>query len=365
MPKNELRPFVGIPSSNPEVVSGTHYNRVPMVDDRRAAILRAVVQQYIETSQPVSSAHVVDNAAIRASSATVRSDMAALERDGFLRQPHTSAGRVPTDQGYRFFVDSLSEPGRLGLAQQQDVKQFFRKASGEIEQMLHETGRLLSNLTGAAAVVVGPDQDEAQIRSVQLVALGPRQALLVAVLSNGNVEKRSIDLPANATETVVAAAGVRLNNGLSSFSLATLPEIAASGNTGVDDLVKKALAALRANYENESDNVFVGGAARLASSFEAVETVRSVLTVLEQQYVVVSLIRDLLDRGVSVSIGAENGLPPLEQCSLVVAPTLVEGQQRGSVAILGPTRMDYGRAMAAVTVVSKQLGERLSRSEEN
>lgn len=323
------------------------------VDDRRATILQAVVQQYIETSQPVSSSTIAGG--VQASSATVRSEMAALEREGFLHQPHTSAGRVPTDRGYRFFVDHLEGPGRLGRAQQQNVREFFAKASGEIEQMLHETGRLLTDLTGAAAVVVGPTHETTTVRSAQIVSLSPRNALVVVVLSDGTVEKFSIDLPTDTSESTIAEASQQLSQRCNGRSL-----------QGVDTKHRNAITALALQAMNaratSERGVYVGGASQLAGAFEAIETVRNVISILEQQYVVVTLVRDLLDRGVTVSIGGENGLQPLAHCSLVVAPTLVDGKPQGSVAILGPTRMDYGQAMAAVSVVSKQLGERLGEN---
>lgn len=321
-----------------------------MIDDRRAAILQAVVQQYIETSQPVSSSTIAGG--VQTSSATVRSEMAALEREGYLQQPHTSAGRVPTDMGYRFFVDNLQGPGRLGRSQQQNVREFFAKASGEIEQMLHETGRLLTNLTGAAAVVVGPQHDSTSIRSAQIVLLAPRHALVVVVLSDGSVEKFSLDVPSEITDEAIATSSSLLSehcNGLA------LRHVDADHR---DPITSLALQAMQSQTKTER-GVYVGGASQLAGAFEAVDTVRNVISILEQQYVVVTLIRDLLDRGVTVSIGGEHNLQPLAHCSLVVAPTLVDGEPQGSIAILGPTRMDYGQAMAAVTVVSKQLGERL------
>jgi heat-inducible transcriptional repressor len=339
-----------------------------MVDDRRATILRAVVEQYIETSQPVSSSHVTNAGAVTASSATVRSEMAALERDGYLQQPHTSAGRIPTDRGYRFFVDQLNTPGTLQPSQQQNVRTFFDKASGEIEQMLHETGRLLSDLTGAAGVVVGPDagkKESASIRSVQLVTLSERVGLAVVVLSNGSVEKRTVDLPAGTNDAVASATSAHLQAQLINETLTAPITMQSSGNADVDALSAHVLAVLQAEHtEEHSDQFYVQGASRLAVAFDAVEAVRNVLTILEQQFVVVSLIRDLLDRGLSVSIGAENKLVPLEHFSLVVAPTIVDGEQRGSVAVLGPTRMDYAQAMAAVTVVSRRLGERLGETKQ-
>src|SRR5580693_1152870 len=156
---------------------------------RRAAILEAVVSQYIGTAEPVGSSHVATAPGVRVSSATVRSEMVALEREGYLVQPHTSAGRIPTDKGYRFFVDHLTEPGVLGPAQHQQVSHFFDQVHVEMETMLERASGLLSELTSYAAVVVGPSHESASIRSVQVVGLGPRLALLVIVLSDGAVEK--------------------------------------------------------------------------------------------------------------------------------------------------------------------------------
>src|SRR4051812_2298037 len=181
-----------------------------MLDDRKAAILRVVVEEYIETAQPVGSSHVAGVPGFSVSSATVRNEMAVLEKEGYLVQPHTSAGRIPTDKGYRFFVDSLTEPGPLGPAQRQQIKDFFAKAHGELEHMLHDTSRLLSTLTDYAAVVVAPSHDVATIRSAQLVGLGPKVALLVAVLSNGVVEKRTIELDDETGEERLTAASAHL-----------------------------------------------------------------------------------------------------------------------------------------------------------
>src|SRR3954468_11636755 len=176
----------------------------PVLDEPKAAILRAVVEEYIETAQPVGSGHIAP--AVNVSSATVRNDMVALEHEGYLRQPHTSAGRVPTDKGYRYFVDSLRGPGQLGRAQVQQVRSFFAKAHGELEQMLNDTSRLLSDLTAHTAVVIGRHHEAASIRSVQLVGLGSDTALAVVVTSNGAVEKRMIDIAPDVGDDRLAAA---------------------------------------------------------------------------------------------------------------------------------------------------------------
>jgi len=328
-----------------------------MMDDRKASILRAVVQSYIATGQPVGSKHVAETSGIHASPATIRNEMAALEAEGYLRQPHTSAGRVPTDRGYRFFVNSLGEPGVLDAEKANQVRAFFATAHGALEQMLHDTSHLLSNLTNYAAVVIGPPHEAATIRSVQLVSLSPRVVLVVAVLSNGVVEKRTIELDRELPEDDVAKASGHLAAHARGAVLSQWPPPPSMGSETLDELVRKAHEALSTDAD---DPVFVGGASRMAAAFDAVETVRQVLRTLEQQYVVVTLLRDILDRGLSVAIGTELGVEPLAACSVVVAPYQVEGEVAGTIGVLGPTRMNYPEALAAVELVSRRLGRHLS-----
>jgi heat-inducible transcriptional repressor len=331
-----------------------------MLDERKTAILRAVVREYIATAQPVGSGHVASAPGVNVSSATVRNEMAVLEQEGYLQQPHTSAGRVPTDKGYRFFVDHLTEPGRLDAARAHEVRDFFSSAHGALEQMLHDTSRLLSRLTSYAAVVVGPGHEAATLRSVQLVPLSARVVLLVTVLSNGSVEDRTLELDHDVTDARAAAATAHLSNHLVGITMAGAGGVPATGDEALDGLCDRALQELREAASDSDEHVFVGGTSAVAQAFDAVEVVRSVLTTLEQQYVVVNLLRDVLDRGLTVAIGAEHGVEPLAACSVVVAPYVVEGETIGTVGVLGPTRMDYPHALAAVDVVSERLGRRLS-----
>ncbi len=331
-----------------------------MLDQRKAAILRAVVKEYIQTAQPVASAHVARLDDLAVSPATVRNEMAVLERDGYLIHPHTSAGRVPTDKGYRFYVDGLgTPPAPLAPAQKRQVEDFFAKAHGDLEQMLDDTGRLLSGLTDCASVVMASVREKATVRSVQVVALGARVALAVAVLSDGSVEKETLELSDDTAESRVSAASVHVARHLSGRTLADLPTALPTGDEHTDRIVTQALEALAGSDGNEPEHVFVGGASRMAATFEAIETVRHVLVMLEQQYVVVSLLQDALRQDKLVSIGVEHGTEPLAECSVVVAPYAASGGTAGTIGVLGPTRMDYDRAMAAVAVVSARLGQRL------
>jgi heat-inducible transcriptional repressor len=332
-----------------------------MLDDRKAAILRALVEEYIETAQPVGSGHLSRTAGLDVSPATIRNEMAALEREGYLDHPHTSAGRIPTEKGYRFFVDGIEAPGPLQPAQRMRVKSFFAKAHGELEQMLGETSRLLSDLTAHTAVVVSPGHERGTVRSAQLVLLGPRVVLVVFVLNNAAVEKHTIEVKADVSEERVAAASAHLAAHTVGLPLEQVARgaVPSTGDPGVDELVSSAVAAVRPGGDDDTDLVYVGGAARMADAFDAVQTVRRVLELLEHQLEVVSLLQDVIDRGLSVAIGTETGLEPLAECSVVVAPYEVDGEQGGTIGILGPTRMNYPQALAAVATVSQRLGDRL------
>ncbi|MGP0107597.1 MAG: heat-inducible transcriptional repressor HrcA [Acidimicrobiales bacterium] len=334
------------------------------LDARKAAILNAVVTEYIGSAQPVGSQHVVDAPGVSVSSATVRSDMAALERDGFLTQPHTSAGRIPTDKGYRFFVDRLGVTSSLDPVGRQQVRQFFDHAHGEIELMLEKTSGLLADLTDCTAMVVGPSHESAAIRSVQLVRLAPHLALLVVVLADGAVQKLSIEFAEEVDEHRLSDAAARLAAHVLGIPLAqVLPTATPSGDVHTDAVVSAGIMGLRALGSAEGgDQLFVGGSSRMAAAFDAVDTVRSVLSILEQQLVVVTLLRDILDTGLSVAIGTEHGVEPLASCAIVVMPISVDGVGAGTIGLLGPTRMNYPLALAAARVVGDRLGERLSET---
>ncbi len=360
-----------------------------MLDERKAAILRAVVEEYIQTAQPVGSASVTRAHGMGISAATIRNEMGSLERDGYLVQPHTSAGRVPTDKGYRFFVDHIAPAGNLDELHAQQIRTFFAQAHGELERMLADTSRFLAGITDYAAVVVRDAEDPARIRSVQLVSLSSTVALLVVVLASGAVEKRTLEVADGCDESLASAVSERLSTSLVGTAFGAPVDLSGASGEGqsaggepnsaggeraftevtLAKVRRTAEAALRALYGDDSatshmPQVFVGGASHVAAAFDAVGTIRRVLDTLEQQYVLVSLIKDVLDSGLTVAIGAEHGVVPLADCSIVVAPYRIEGERAGTVGILGPTRMHYEQTLAAVGVVSKRLSQALSKGSE-
>lgn len=334
------------------------------LSDRKAAILRAVVEGYISTNQPVGSSNVVQDSSLSVSPATVRAEMVALEESGYLHQPHTSAGRIPTEKGYRYFVDTLMQPYQLAKAESTQVASFFDTVHGELERLLRETSAFVADLTDYTALVVGPDPHrDTTILAVNLVRLAEDSVLVVVVFSTSAIERRQVSCDSALTQEQMERAGAVISAAVavrtpSSASAAPLM-VGPTGDAEVDRLVAQVVDAV-GRPEPGDVPVFLGGTSTVATLFDAVGKVREVLEVLEQQYLVVTLVRDVLDRGMTVAIGSETGVQPLAECALVVAPVEVDGQAVGSIGVLGPTRMNYPQTLAAVAMVSQHLGQRLN-----
>ena len=341
-----------------------------MLDQRKSAILQALVNEFITTAQPVGSSHIKTDTALDVSTATIRTELSQLEKEGYLVKPHTSAGRIPSDKGYRYFVDHLTKPGSLGPAQKQEVKHFFASSHAAIEALLQNTSKLLSRMTNNVGVVIGSLPDTTIIKAVQLLYSSEFSATLIFILSSADVEKIEINFLNHITESDIEKLSALLssksiNIPLKSFltSIPVQPE-----NLEFEPMLRDIENAFKAYYSpsNElndikSSHLYVDGTSHIAESFEAIETVKNIIEILEQQFVIVSLLRDVLDRGLSVSIGSENGLESLANCSLVVTPYTVDGTTVGSIGILGPTRMKYSEALATVAIIGNELSERLSK----
>jgi heat-inducible transcriptional repressor len=334
------------------------------LDARKATILEAVVSEHIDTNQPVGSSSVASSADVGVSPATVRSEMVSLEREGYLAQPHTSAGRIPTDKGYRYFVDHLQN-GVLGAAQQQQISDFFANVRGEVEDVLEQTSTLLSQMTSYTSVVVGATHAHATILSSQLVNIDAHHQLLVTVFSDGSVVKHSLAPNFDVDFETCAESSRQLNALLIGTTLETAVQVP-SRHDHVAQLVRDSVAALHAQQPTaDGEKVFIGGSSRVANSFDGVDTVRKVLSILEQELLVVSLVQDMLSRGLSVAIGTENGFEPLSTCAVVIAAVTIDGTPAGAVGLLGPTRMKYQEAMTAAGAVSQHLARHFGGDEEH
>ena len=225
--------------------------------------------------------------------------------------------------------------------------------------MLRDTSHMLSKLTATTAVVVGEAGESATIRSVQLVALGARTVLVVVVTSLGGVLKRTIDFDGDLVEDDVARAGELLARASVGLALHHQIEVPSTGDPTVDQVARAAAVAARTAID-EGKRVFVEGTSRIADAFDATVQLREILGELEQQLTVVSMLEDVINRGLTVAIGSETGMAPLAECSVVVAPFMIGGEPAGTIGVLGPTRMNYPETLAAVAAVSQRLGRMLT-----
>jgi heat-inducible transcriptional repressor len=341
------------------------------LDERKAAVLRAIVEQYVDTAQPVGSQTVTSKTGLGVSAATVRNEMSMLEREGYIAQPHPSAGRVPTDRGYRYYVDHLAGAGQLPAIERRRIVEFFSGATFAMDQLLAQTSQLLAGVTAHAAVVVGPELQAVDVRAANLVLLQARVVLAVVVLSNGSVEKEAVVFDDDLSEADVADASACFARDLAGRRLSDVSAPARARDTAIPptagrvaEIVTASRVALQTRLDqHQNEPLYVGGTSRLAAEHDAFVTTSTsrLLELLEQHVVLASLMRELLGPGLTVSIGSENASLELRECSLVLAPYLVEGEPAGTVGVLGPTRKDYRKAQAAVSTDSQQLGRQLSR----
>jgi heat-inducible transcriptional repressor len=333
------------------------------LDDRKARLLRAVVHDFIQTAEPVGSKTLAERYALGVSAATIRNELASLEEQGYLSHPHTSAGRVPTDRGYRFYVDSLSGVGKLARAQEEAIVRYF-DGSADLEETLRRTSTLLASLTSYTAMVAPPSLDRSRLRHVEVVGLGRRVILLVLIMDTGRVEKRLVEAASEVGQGDLEDLRRKLNEALGGQRLdrAELILSAMAEDVPPDGRVLFATLANAIGQmlgDQSSGRVWVDGQAHIAApgGFSGLEAVHQVYQALEQQVLVVQLLQAAIGRDhVSVIIGAENPVQGMEACSFVTSSYLA-GDATGSIGVLGPTRMDYLRAMAAVQAVAGYLGD--------
>ena len=336
------------------------------LDERKAAILRAVVEEYVETAEPVGSQRVARSRKLGVSSATVRNDMTVLEREGYITQPYTSAGRIPTDLGYRYFVDHFTSEGALRVAQRRAVAEFFESAHRALEDLLHETSQLLSRVTDHTAMVVGPQPEVAQSAASSWSRSTRASCSRSRCCRTAPSRSTRWNCSDVLDEAQVGAAAAALEGQWNGCAFNELPEPRPSGDDGIDRLTHAVRSAFGELVVARAPSRCCTSAARAAlppstSRSRPPRARAHLLELLEHQVVVVSLVRNLLDQGVNVSIGSENEIEELRDCAIVLAPYQVEGEFAGTVGVLGPTRMDYRRTIGAVAAVSQQLGRLLTR----
>jgi heat-inducible transcriptional repressor len=337
-------------------------------EERRVAVLRAIVADFVSTNEPVGSKALVERHNLGVSSATVRNDMAALEEEGYIAQPHTSAGRIPTDKGYRLFVDRLHQVKPLSAAERKAITQFLEGAV-DLDDVLKRSVRLLAQLTRQVAVVQYPTLTRSTVRHLEVVRLTPARLMLVLITDTGRVDQRVVDLGDVLDEEDVSRLRTLLNNALVGQPLATasvrmseLPDDAPDGLKS--PLVNVAAVLVEALLERPEERLVLGGTANLTRAGTDATALRGMLEALEEQVVVLRLLTSASDPGtVTVRIGEENESEDLWSASTVsigygsLSSTGQGSTALGGMGVVGPTRMDYPSAIAAVRAVARYVGE--------
>ena len=335
-----------------------------MQEDRRLAVLRAIVEDYVHTEEPVGSKALVERHGLGVSPATVRNDMAVLEDEGYITQPHTSAGRVPTDKGYRMFVDRLTTVKPLSSAEKRAISSFLDGAV-DLDDVVQRSVRLLSQLTRQVAVVQYPTLSRSTVRHVEIVSLAPRRLLVVLILSTGRVEQRLVELAEDLADDALVELRQRVLRAVTGQTIAEamaalrdLPPLAAepTGPTSASGPVVEVL--LDALSDDRSDHrIAVGGAANLARYGDSFDSaVRPLLEALEEHVVLLKLLGEAGTGGlVTVRIGAEGPYEELASTSVVSTGYGPPDESLATLGIVGPTRMDYPGTMAAVRAVARYV----------
>lgn len=338
------------------------------MDDRKRKILRAIVQDYIATAEPIGSRTIARKFDLGVSSATIRNEMADLEDLGFIEQPYTSAGRIPSDAGYRYFVDCLMDPQALNEEEKEAIERENTKRIHEIQEVISHTSRLLSELTNLTSIVLGPHKGKSTFGKMHFLPYQPGQVIMVIVKENGVVENHIIDVGEDITaEELQQVAGVfnqkMRGHTLGQVKRSLLHEIYSelSRQRHLIDNTLDMLSAILDDHEEE-ERIYLGGTLNMLNQpeFRDLSKVKTLFKVFEENDSMKKLLHPHQE-GLNVTIGGENTLKEFQDCSVISATYKVNGLTIGAVGVLGPTRMDYAKAIAIVDFMTRSLTEVLTR----
>jgi heat-inducible transcriptional repressor len=329
---------------------------------RQLAILRAIVEDYVATEEPVGSKNLAARHGLGVSPATIRNEMAVLEEAGLITQPHTSAGRIPTNKGYRVFVDKLASVKPLSGAERKAIETFLDGAS-DLDDVISRTVRLLAQVTKQVAVVQYPSLTRAKVRHIELVLLAPTRVMMVLITDAGRVEQRMIELPFDISENALSDLHKKLNTLVANQALANVASKIEGLSTGARgneraNVVTIMTTLIEMAVEHPEEKVVLAGTSNLArANQDLTQSMHPILEALEEQVVLLRLLSDS-DSSVKVLIGEEQNEKSLRSTSLVS----VGYGDLGAMGIIGPTRMDYTASMSAVNAVANYVGRFLVES---
>lgn len=332
-----------------------------MLTERQQQILAGVVESFVENAEPVGSRTISKRKDVQYSAATVRNEMADLEELGFLEQPHASAGRIPTNRGYRYYVDNLVKPRALNVQDIATIQRYFAQRINELEQVFQQTAIIISQLTNYTSIVLGPEVFQNSLKHLQIVQLSDHRAVAIMVTNTGHVEKHSITVPDRAVLGELEKLVNLLNDKLSGIPLHRI-------RSKMYSEISKELSKHTEEYEalleivdqilntDEQERIFMGGTTNLMNQpeFRDVSKVKLIFDLFEDQDVMIQLF-DPEDTGLRVSIGNENELEAVSNCSIITSSFAIQGQHVGSIGVLGPTRMDYSKLIGLIDYLSRDF----------
>ena len=337
-----------------------------MLDERKQKILQAIIDDYISTAEPIGSRTIARKYNLGVSSATIRNEMADLELLGYLEQLHTSSGRVPSGKGYRLYVDDLLAPSKISEKEINLIASWYNSRTKSIEEVFQETAKIISRLTKNVSLVMAPQLSQSTFRCLQFVALDKNQAIVIVMTDAGFIENKIIDIPHGTSIEDLQKIATIINGHLSGLML---DEIKTSLIKKIKNEVNLDLfeatfdSILKALVIEKKERLYLGGTTQLLSQpeFRNVEKVKDILTMLEEEQLLCDLLNSQNGDGVTVTIGQENKYSGIKDCSIIKATYHIKGKVIGTVAVLGPTRMEYGKIITLLEFMHGNLGQILKK----
>ncbi|MBT2677436.1 heat-inducible transcriptional repressor HrcA [Bacillus sp. ISL-35] len=342
-----------------------------MLTDRQVLILQVIVDDFIRSAQPIGSRSLSKKEEINFSSATIRNEMADLEDMGFIEKTHTSSGRIPSEKGYRFYVDNLLLPQKVNRSDMAAIKSIFAERIYELEKIVQKSAKILSEMTNYTSIVLGPAVKDNRLKKLQIIPLNKDTAIAIIVTDTGHVENRMFHFPTSIDPSDVEKmvnilnerlAGVPLTN-LNSKIYKEIAMLLRQHISSYDTLLNTIMDTLNMPAH---EKVFFGGKTNILSQpeFNDVEKIRNLMNMIEHEDNLYNLIRKN-PAGINVRIGTENDNSAMENCSLITATYSIGEEKLGSIAVLGPTRMEYSRVISLLQLISTDLSKVLTQLYQN
>ncbi|MGN8832153.1 heat-inducible transcriptional repressor HrcA [Selenomonas montiformis] len=337
------------------------------LDARKKRVLRAVIDDYIESAEPVGSRTLARKYDLGVSPATIRNEMADLEMLGYLEQLHTSSGRIPSSKGYRFYVDGLISPKPVSDEEKERIDKWYRARVRRIEEVFQETARIISQVTKNVSLVLAPQMTQAQFRCLQFLPLDDRRVITVLMTDAGFIENKILEMPSGATFEDFQRMAKVINMRLEGHTLRTIEQHSLTeirDEIRDESLYEAALEIIhRALDSGRRERLYLGGTTQMLEQpeFHDVEKVKDTLLMLEEEELMKDILHAHMGDGLEVTIGQENEDKHFKDSSIITATYHLDGELLGTIAVLGPTRMEYAKAMSLLEYMNQNLTDVIKR----